>query len=189
MTSGPAAGLSYAPYGVLKFVPAHQLEAHTQEGWKLLEVYTVKCQVPINVSRTETVPPYPASGSSGYYNPPSTQTVMDTEIREESSICCLIALSEDSALKTLSDKLSAKEDDLKKSLADLDFLKVSTKTANDTASAAKLGEERVKSSLTVALADLDSVRAKNRAMEADLAVIRTAVGDLKFKEILGQKPA
>ncbi len=163
--------------GQLKVVTAPEVEALTLSGWHLVFTYQDTCQVQLTDSEPDLRPP-----NSGYYN---SGMVSVTRYKPIDITYFVMRFEENSAIARMTNDLESlgkavvgeRESRIKaeKNLADAEKRVTEAKRAIDDAGA-RAGNIS---------SQLENARTSNRKLEADLAKVRTAIGELKFKEIVG----
>jgi hypothetical protein len=165
--------------GRLKIVQAEEIEALTLSGWRLVLTYQDTVLWPY----METEPPPPQTTYSTSYT--SNMAVQVTRCKPCTATRFVMQLDEQNALAQMNNDLESVKKALeneknahRQTHRDLDA------QAKKVTEAKKAVDEYSQKNTSFA-SQLDTARTSNRKLESDIAKIRTAVGELKLKEILG----
>lgn len=173
----------YSSFGFIKSISADELDHHTKQGWILLETNNVTEGQLFNL-QTQIANPQPPQGSYGYSPVLSLNT---QQLATVSTVKFLIGYPKESALKDLNDRITSllyQNDNNYKTIRDLG---ISNDAKDKEVETLKTELTRTEAYRAEASKSLDDARKQIRTMEADLAKVRKAIGDLSFREIIDIK--
>jgi hypothetical protein len=161
--------------GLLKVVGASAVESLTLEGWKLVFTYQDTALAPCQ----ESEPSPPQTGSS-YFTP----AVGVVRFRPHTVTMFIMQLDEQSALAQTHKELEIVKKAYESEARMLEQSREEAKVQRSKVTEAKEAvSEYSRKNISLA-SQLDTARKSNQKLELDIAKIRTAVGELKLKEIL-----
>ncbi len=159
------------------------LEILTRDGWLLVKVIQSDRMIDVqeDVAHFDEAPPR----SDGYYRAPGWQHASVTKKVVVTDTLFLLEKDESTVIAELEAKIKETETkasaaDVEKKKAEKDLAELKARAVDERAYAARVNDMLEKSRREVS----DLEKTKNR-MEADLAKVQRAVGELRMREIVG----
>lgn len=167
--------------GIVKVVSEYEVEKSTREGWVVESRFLKKVVLPFQETEVD-----PHIGKSNYYPIHGNTGVVNVQrMREVEQLVFVVRLDEDSAIARLTEELKASTASTQKYAAELGEQKKIAAEAETKAKALHEGYDNVSARLRAQSEAGEVMRKALKKLEEDLAKVRKAVGDIKFKEIVG----